>query len=194
MSAWSNVEFDWVKAAQSRQWAGRPKCANRVTQGVKRTIGNAFNSNNRESMKTKIFAIVRWSIFLLILLGWLFNFPHFLISNYIGEHFPFPDPKLWKWSALLVEVCLVEFSVCIPFVFPIAVLCRNLAIPASIFLFVIFIVHALFSLLTAANGVYFFVLLIFQIICHCAFLIGGTYLARRHMIEKPKSDFKMALN
>jgi hypothetical protein len=145
-------------------------------------------------MKAKLFMIIRLSIFLLIVLAWIFNFPHSVISSYVGSHFLFTKAGRWQWSGVLLESFLIESIVCIPFVFPIAVACRNLVIPASTLLLLIFIAHALISFLMFADSAYFYAFFAFQVFCHGALLVGGTYLARNNLVERQTSNLKMALN
>jgi hypothetical protein len=145
-------------------------------------------------MSTNLSTALRWSLFIFLLLCWLFNFPHFQISNFIGERFPFPVDKQLKWSALLLEVSLIEAVVCIPFVFPIVWLCRKYAIQAATLMFLIFTCRVFVTLLFFGTSTYSIVFLIFQTICHLAFVVGGTYLALNYLKKNGNLDLKMAVN
>jgi hypothetical protein len=145
-------------------------------------------------MTFNISLVARLAIFLVLLLCWSFNVPHYLISNYIGAHFSWPTDQSMKWIALLFEGCLVETVVCLPFVLPLAYIFRRFTIPATCLLVAVFAIRAVVFLPTYPGSIYPAAFVCYQIVCHTLFLVGGTVIARRYLEIRGLSSKKWQAN
>jgi hypothetical protein len=58
-------------------------------------------------------AVLDVALVLILATPWYLDFPHRLISAFIGKHFPWPTARPPNWPALLLERTLIEAIVCL---------------------------------------------------------------------------------
>jgi hypothetical protein len=122
---------------------------------------------------------IRYAVLLTLALLWWLDFPHSVISSFIGSHFPWPTEKSWKWTAVLVERALIEFTVCAPTVALLVACFRRESTYAAAALAVVFFVRLLpeFEFPIGGTGRQRF--LIFVVLSHGCLLLLGTALFSR---------------
>ncbi len=128
----------------------------------------------------------RTVVLLILLLLWACNFPHYQISNFIGEHFPWPANRLFRWPALLLEGGLIQIAVCVPVALLLVAVFRKSATRVALALALIFVARAYFELPSLIP--YGDVFIMYLAACHLLLLTGVAALAGKRLLRTDVKD------
>jgi hypothetical protein len=124
-------------------------------------------------MRTLVSAF-RLIFFILLVLLWLANTPSHQISDFIGAHFPWPDTRSLKWSALLAEGLLTQLCVAIPTAFVLVLAFRHGSVRVAVVLGTIFVIRAFIDLPGASRLPHGTIFIAYLAFCHILLLTGLT--------------------
>ena len=105
------------------------------------------------------------------------------VSNFIGETYPWSLVRPIRWVGLVLEVFIIHAIVALPLVYPLAWIYRKASVAAAIFLMLPFAWLLSIDWQFQQHKLFFIALLAYKLICQAAFLVGGTVVARRHLLQ-----------
>jgi len=108
------------------------------------------------------------------------------ISDFVGRHYPWPEGRWLISAAIFAQNFMIEALVCLPLIFPIALVLRRGAVFAALAVSLPVTMRALSEMSHHRNGVYGSIIVGYVALCHFLFLVGGTAILRAKINKRAR--------